>query len=89
MNSSRPQHTIDVISDRLKIRQSRKGYRFGLDALLLSTDGIDVNAIDDLGATHSSIGENPLTVAAAGPPGGAGLGARLRCTGRCCCSKPC
>jgi tRNA1Val (adenine37-N6)-methyltransferase len=59
MNSSRPQHTIDVISDRLKIRQSRKGYRFGLDALLLSTDlpelGEDAPVIYELGAGQGAV----------------------------------
>lgn len=59
MNSSRPQHTIDVISDRLKIRQSRKGYRFGLDALLLSTDlpelGEDAPVVYELGAGQGAV----------------------------------
>ena len=32
------QETIDVISDRLMIAQHARGYRFGLDSLLLATD---------------------------------------------------
>lgn len=55
MNSleQNPAHTVDVISDHLKIRQSRKGYRFGLDALLLATDLPDFDA--GLGADDTPV----------------------------------
>ncbi len=59
MNSSKPQHTVDVISDHLKIRQSRKGYRFGLDALLLSTElpelAVENPVVYELGAGQGAV----------------------------------
>lgn len=69
--SSPPQvRTTDVISDRLTITQHQKGYRFGLDALLLATDLPMTLArettVMELGAGQGAVG---LSVAARGEAG--------------------
>lgn len=49
--------TDDVISDVLTIRQHRRGYRFGIDALLLATDlpPWSGQRILELGAAHGPV----------------------------------
>ena len=56
--------TLDIISDRLQIAQHRRGYRFGLDALLLATDLPDEETwaararrarVVELGAGHGAV----------------------------------
>lgn len=50
--------TRDVISDRLSIAQHRKGFRFGLDALLLATDLPEVTdgaTVYELGAGQGAV----------------------------------
>ncbi len=50
--------TLDAISDALVLRQSRAGYRFGLDALLLATDLPTLHddaLIYDLGAAQGPV----------------------------------
>ena len=61
--------SVDVISDRVHVRQSRKGYRFGLDALLLAT-GLPVSeeaeelTVWELGAGQGAVS---LSIAARQP----------------------
>lgn len=50
--------TCDLISDHIALRQSRKGYRFGLDALLLATDLPDLkpaSVVFDFGAAQGPV----------------------------------
>lgn len=51
-------YTCDLISDHIALRQSRKGYRFGLDALLLATDLPDLkpaSVVYDFGAAQGPV----------------------------------
>lgn len=51
-------YTCDMISDHIALRQSRKGYRFGLDALLLATDLPDLkpsSVVYDFGAAQGPV----------------------------------
>lgn len=52
------EHTLDAISGCLVLEQSRRGYRFGLDALLLATD-LPVTSeravVWELGAGHGAV----------------------------------
>lgn len=53
-----PKHTIDFISDHIALRQARKGYRFGLDALILATDLPDIreaSVVYELGAAQGPV----------------------------------
>lgn len=63
----RQERTTDIISDVLSITQHKKGYRFGLDALLLATDlPVDLTSdatVMELGSGQGAVG---LSVAARG-----------------------